>query len=138
MISGRNLSDLPVGLAAVAAATWTSLRLLPAEGIAAAARVSGGTRYALRASVGRFGNGSRVARAQPEASTAARLRGLPFAPVAGRSAERILRSLQSAAGNAANRDRRTWSADCPLPRCQPAHRGQSGLGRERVHPSARR
>lgn len=29
MISGRNLSDLPVGLAAVAAATWTSLRLLP-------------------------------------------------------------------------------------------------------------
>ncbi len=32
MISGRNLSDLPVGLAAVAAATWTSLRLLPAGG----------------------------------------------------------------------------------------------------------
>jgi multicomponent Na+:H+ antiporter subunit E len=32
MISGHNLSDLPVGLAAVAAATWTSLRLLPAEG----------------------------------------------------------------------------------------------------------
>lgn len=30
MISGRNLSDLPVGQAAVAAATWTSLRLLPA------------------------------------------------------------------------------------------------------------
>jgi multicomponent Na+:H+ antiporter subunit E len=32
MISGRNLADLPVGLAAVAAATWTSLRLLPTEG----------------------------------------------------------------------------------------------------------
>jgi multicomponent Na+:H+ antiporter subunit E len=32
MISGRNLSDLPVGLAAVGAATWTSLRLLPAGG----------------------------------------------------------------------------------------------------------
>jgi multicomponent Na+:H+ antiporter subunit E len=32
MISGRNLNDLPVGLAAVAAATWTSLRLLPAGG----------------------------------------------------------------------------------------------------------
>ncbi len=30
MISGRNTADLPVGLAAVAAATWTSLRLLPA------------------------------------------------------------------------------------------------------------
>ncbi|MGB6982140.1 MAG: Na+/H+ antiporter subunit E, partial [Methylocella sp.] len=30
MISGRSLADLPVGLAAVAAATWTSLRLLPA------------------------------------------------------------------------------------------------------------
>lgn len=30
MVSGRNLADLPVGLAAVAAATWTSLRLLPA------------------------------------------------------------------------------------------------------------
>jgi multicomponent Na+:H+ antiporter subunit E len=32
MISGRSLADLPVGLAAVAAATWTSLRLLPAGG----------------------------------------------------------------------------------------------------------
>lgn len=32
MISGRNLADLPVGLAAVAAATWTSLRLLPVSG----------------------------------------------------------------------------------------------------------
>lgn len=32
MISDRNLSDLPVGLAAVAAATWTSVRLLPARG----------------------------------------------------------------------------------------------------------
>jgi multicomponent Na+:H+ antiporter subunit E len=32
MISGTNTADLPVGLAAVAAATWTSLRLLPAEG----------------------------------------------------------------------------------------------------------
>ncbi|MGH6836294.1 MAG: Na+/H+ antiporter subunit E [Methylocella sp.] len=32
MISGRNLADLPVGLAAVTAATWTSLRLLPAGG----------------------------------------------------------------------------------------------------------
>ena len=30
MISGGALADLPVGLAAVAAATWTSLRLLPA------------------------------------------------------------------------------------------------------------
>ncbi|WGJ14300.1 Na+/H+ antiporter subunit E [Methylocapsa sp. D3K7] len=30
MVSGRNLADLPVGLAAVASATWTSLRLLPA------------------------------------------------------------------------------------------------------------
>lgn len=30
MIAGRNLADLPVGLAAVAIATWTSLRLLPA------------------------------------------------------------------------------------------------------------
>lgn len=29
MISGYNLSNLPVGLAAVALATWTSLRLLP-------------------------------------------------------------------------------------------------------------
>lgn len=32
MISGRSLADLPVGLAAVAAATWTSLRLLPTGG----------------------------------------------------------------------------------------------------------
>ena len=32
MISGGALADLPVGLAAVAAATWTSLRLLPAGG----------------------------------------------------------------------------------------------------------
>lgn len=30
MISGRDIADIPVGLAAVAAATWTSLRLLPA------------------------------------------------------------------------------------------------------------
>jgi multicomponent Na+:H+ antiporter subunit E len=30
MISGRELADLPVGMTAVAAATWTSLRLLPA------------------------------------------------------------------------------------------------------------
>jgi len=30
MISGSDLSDLPIGLAAVAAAAWTSLRLLPA------------------------------------------------------------------------------------------------------------
>jgi multicomponent Na+:H+ antiporter subunit E len=30
MISGRELADLPVGVMAVAAATWTSLRLLPA------------------------------------------------------------------------------------------------------------
>ena len=30
MISGWSSADLPVGLAAVAAATWTSLRLLPA------------------------------------------------------------------------------------------------------------
>lgn len=29
MISGRALADLPIGLAAAAAATWTSLRLLP-------------------------------------------------------------------------------------------------------------
>lgn len=29
MISGRNLADLPVGLAAVTAAAWTSLHLLP-------------------------------------------------------------------------------------------------------------
>lgn len=32
MISGWAPADLPVGLAAVAAATWTSLLLLPAEG----------------------------------------------------------------------------------------------------------
>jgi multicomponent Na+:H+ antiporter subunit E len=32
MISGGNLKDLPVGLAAAAAAAWTSLRLLPASG----------------------------------------------------------------------------------------------------------
>ena len=30
MVSGPSLADLPVGLAAVAAATWLSLRLLPA------------------------------------------------------------------------------------------------------------
>jgi multicomponent Na+:H+ antiporter subunit E len=30
MISGHNFADLPIGLVAVAAATWTSLRLLPA------------------------------------------------------------------------------------------------------------
>jgi multicomponent Na+:H+ antiporter subunit E len=30
MISGNNIADIPVGLATVAAATWTSLRLLPA------------------------------------------------------------------------------------------------------------
>ncbi|SFK35876.1 Na+/H+ antiporter subunit E [Methylocapsa palsarum] len=33
MTSGRNLKDLPVGLAAAAAATWTSLQLLPASGL---------------------------------------------------------------------------------------------------------
>ena len=30
MISGRDIASVPVGLAAVTAATWTSLRLLPA------------------------------------------------------------------------------------------------------------
>ncbi len=136
MISGRNLSDLRVGLAAVAAATWTSLRLLPG-GVAAATRVSGGARSTLRASVGRFGNGSRVARAQPEASTAPRFCHVSFAPAAGWSAERVLRSVQSAARNAANRDGRKRGAPRPLPRCRPAHRGQSGRGRDLVHPGAR-
>ncbi len=89
MISGRNVNDLPVGLAAVAAATWISLRLLPAGGIVVAARVAHSARSALRTSVGRFGNGGCVARAQSEVTTASRLRRLFFAPAVGRSAERV-------------------------------------------------
>jgi hypothetical protein len=104
MISGWARADLPVGLAAVAAAAWASLRLLPAGGIAVAACVPRGARAELYASVRGLRNGRCAACAPSEAATAAGLRGLSFTPAARRSAERVLRAVQSAAGNAANRN----------------------------------
>ena len=114
MISGRSLADLPVGLAAVAAATWTSLRLLPAGGSRPRPvfQAALGLRFVRQSVV----SGTEVARRVLNPKLPLRP-GFVVYPLHWRSAERVLRSLQSAPGNAANRDRRQWSAPRPLPRC---------------------
>jgi hypothetical protein len=133
MISGRNMSDLPVGLAAVAVATWTSLRLLPA----------GGSRprpVLLAALALRFVRQSVISGTLRGARS---IRGFNWIQASSptlcvcRRAERVLRSFQSAAWNSANRDGRKRGAPRPLPRCWPASCRQFGRGRDYVYPGTR-
>ena len=138
MISGWAPADLPVGLAAVAGATWTSLRFLPPRGSRIRLALSGVACGELFAPVGCFGRGRRLAGAQSEVATAARIRGLPIAFAPRRRAKRILRALEPDAGDAADRDRRKRGAAGSLPRHRPAGCGQSGGGRAPVHPGGRR
>ena len=62
MIAGYDPVDLPVGLITAAAATWTSLRLLPAAKVRLRPLVAGDIRAAFPASVGELGRRGRVAR----------------------------------------------------------------------------
>jgi hypothetical protein len=110
-------------------------RALPAaERIAAQdcrARVACGELFA---PVDCFGRGRRLAGAQSEAATAARIGGLPIALAARRRAKRFLRALEPDAWNVTDRDRRRRGSSGPLPRYRATGCGQSGGGRAPVHP----
>ena len=105
MISGWGPGDLPVGLAAVAAATWVSLRLLPA----ARSRLQPAPLAALAWSFVRQSVVSGIDVAWRALHPRLQLRpGFVVTPLhlpPGEARCALLRFIQFAAGNAANRDR---------------------------------
>ena len=137
MIAGYDPVDLPIGLITAAAATWTSLRLLPA--VKVQLRLLSLATFALHFLRQSASSGVEVAwRAfSPR---------LPLDPgfvvypcrlrsAGTRSAFCALSSLLP--GHVAGRLRRKRRPPRPLPRCRPARRGQSRRGGSVVQPGDR-
>ena len=134
MVSGWALADLPVGLAAVAAATWTSLRFLPPpESRLRLAPLAALAMSFFRQSVV---SGTDVARRALSARMQLQPGFVPYPlrlpPGGERSAFCTL--SESDAGNTADRHRRKRGASRSLSRRRTAGRCQSGGGRALVHP----